>query len=319
MGSLLGEHRSQLLTSRGEEDSLGFETHLRAGRIADVGVVAIEGVGRTRLDRHQAPGTVVLWLPLSGWVQETVNGVAMLAEPGMAMLCRPGLHLRGESSARLRGVSLLLPVERLAAMGFGSGPAVSSLPPVLLGPCPEARAVIGQARRLAALSEGSLTRGEWHPEEEVERLLETLLAWEAVQGAVHDARVSPTRSAAIVAEAEDWMMSHLHLPLRIGDLARQFSLTPRSLQLAFQRERGCSPMQRLKRLRFQALHRLLERVELGAQPLERLLDGVGLPGYGRTRAEFRAWCGSSPQELRHRALNPPLERLNPAPRSAAPG
>jgi transcriptional regulator GlxA family with amidase domain len=63
----------------------------------------------------------------------------------------------------------------------------------------------------------------------------------------------------IVAEAEAWMAARLDQPLRICDLAHELELTPRSLQLAFQSECGCSPMQRLKRLRFEALHRLLER------------------------------------------------------------
>lgn len=317
--SLLGDHSSDLLNSRDEQVSLGFEAHLRAGRISDIGVVAIEGVGRTRLDRHQAADRVVLWVPQSGWVRETVNGEPVLAEPGMAMLCRPGLHLLGESSARLQGFSLLLPAARLAALGFGGETTTGSAPPVLLGPGPVARAVIAQAQRLAALVGRSAVSGAWQPEEEAERLLEALLAWEAVHSPSLQALQSPRRTAAIVAEAEAWLQAHLQQPLRIADLARQLSLTPRSLQLAFQRELGCSPMQRLKRLRLQALHRLLQRPELGAQPLERLLEGVGLPAYGRTRTEFRAWCGSSPQELRHRALSQPADRLSRAPRAAAPG
>lgn len=234
------------------------------------------------------------------------------------MLCRPGLHLRGESSARLRGFSLLLPVGRLAAMGFGEGLPAGLPPPVLLGPGPQARAVIGQARRLAALAGRSDPSGAWHPEEEFERLLEALLDWEVAQRPTRQPQQPPSRSAAIVAEAEAWLQAHLHQPLRIADLARQLSLTPRSLQLAFQHELGCSPMQRLKRLRLQALHRLLERPELGAQSLERLLDAVGLPGYGRIRGKFRAWCGSSPQELRLRVLSQHAERFSRAPRSAAP-
>lgn len=315
---MLGDHRSDLLNSRDELGTLGFEAHLRAGRVADIGVVAIEGVGRTRLDRHQSAASVVLWVPLSGWVQETVNGTPLLAEPGMAMLCRPGQHLLGESSARLRGFSLLLPAERLAALGFGRPAAAGSPAPVLLGPGPQARAVMAQAQRLAALVGCSAASGAWQPEEEAERLLEALLDWEAVQSSGSEALLPPSRSAAIVAEAEAWLQARLQQPLRIDDLARQLSLTPRSLQLAFQRELGCSPMQRLKRLRLQALHRLLQRPELGAQPLERLLQAVGLPGYGRIRAEFRAWCGSTPHELRHRVLNPPADRLNGVPQAAAP-
>lgn len=78
------------------------------------------------------------------------------------------------------------------------------------------------------------------------------------------------------------MAAHLGDPLRIADRARHRSLTPRSLQFAFQCERGCSPMQWPKRLRHRALHSLLCRPELGSEPLEGVLASVGLPGYGRT-------------------------------------
>ena len=302
LGALLGEHRSELLNSRFEQQNLGFQAQLRAGRVDDVSVVAIEGVGRTRLDRHQAAESFVLWLPLMGWVRETVNGEELLAEPGMAMLCRPGQHLQGESSARLQGLSLVLPAARLRALGFGGSNASGPLP-VLLGPGPQAQAVIAQAHQLAALvSRPDQASGGLQPQEEVHRLCETLLAWEQAAGDRASGLQAPSRSAAIVAEAEAWLQQHLREPLRIGDLARQLALTPRSLQLAFQQERGCSPMQRLKRLRLQALHGLLQRPELGSLPLERLLSAVGLPGYGRIRVEFRHWCGSSPQELRHQVL-----------------
>ncbi len=299
---LLGEHTSELVNSRAEQADLGFHAHLRAGRIADIAVVAIEGVGRTRLDRHQRADAFVLWLPLSGWVRETVNGQVLLAEPGMALLCRPGLHLIGESSARLRGLSLVLPAQRLGAMGFGTMPAPSPLP-VLIGSGPEARAVIAQAHQLAAqvchpatLNEAGLA------EQQVQRLCESLLHWEVASSGSASAVHPPSRSAAIVAEVEAWMGAHLSEPLRIADLAHQLALTPRSLQLAFQHECGCSPMQRLKRLRLRALHEQLERGDNGAVPLEELLGSLGLPRYGRTRSEFRRWCGSSPSEHRRDAL-----------------
>ena len=319
LSALLGEHRSELLNTRYETDNLGFQAHLRASQLAGVGVVAIEGVGRTRLDRHQAAESFVLWLPLKGWVRETVNGEEVLAEPGMAMLCRPGQHLRGESSARLQGLSLVLPVEPLRALGFGA-PGSARPQPVLLSPGPAAQAVIAQARQLADLvcNSGPASSG-LQPQEEVQCLYETLLDLEAVHTEGSASPPPPSRSAAIVAEAETWLQERLQQPLRIADLARQLALTPRSLQLAFQRERGCSPMQRLKRLRLQALHRLLQRPELGALPLEALLASVGLPGYGRIRSEFRRWCGSSPQELRHQVLSHAPGRFNRAPGSAAPG
>ena len=303
LSALLGEHRSELLNTRYETDNLGFQAHLRAGQLAGVGVVAFEGVGRTRLDRQQRAENFVLWLPLKGWVRETVKGEEVLAEPGMAMLCHPGMHLRGESSARLKGLSLVLPAERLTALGFATGTAAGRLP-VLLGSGTAARSVIHQAHQLAALVAGNVQGLEGlHPEEQVQRLCETLLDWEAAHTEGSAGPPPPSRSALIVAEAETWLQEQLQQPLRIADLARQLALTPRSLQLAFQRERGCSPMQRLKRLRLQALQGLLQRPELGAVPLEALLASVGLPGYGRTRAEFRRWCGSSPQELRHQVLS----------------
>jgi transcriptional regulator GlxA family with amidase domain len=117
-----------------------------------------------------------------------------------------------------------------------------------------------------------------------------------------EALAAPNRSAAIVAEAEAWMTARLEQPLRIADLARALELTTSSLQLAFQRECGCSPLQRLKRLRFQALHRPLERPDSGVLSLDILFGPVGLPRHGRTRQEFGSWCGSLPSDHRQLAL-----------------
>jgi transcriptional regulator GlxA family with amidase domain len=164
--------------------------------------------------------------------------------------------------------------------------------------------VIAQARRLVALVDPAAPSQGLHAEEEVQRLCETLLDWEAAATADHAAEAIPSHTAALVAEAEAWLRAHLQEPIRIDDLARHLCRTPRSLQLAFQRERGCSPMQRLKRLRLQALHRRLQRQDLATQPVAGLLASVGLPGDGRIRSEFRDWCGASPQELRRQALEP---------------
>ena len=76
-------------------------------------MVVLEGRSSIRLHRHQAPGQVVLWLPQSGWVEETVNGRPLLAEPGTAMLCLPGDELQGDTTAVLKGVSLLMPASLL--------------------------------------------------------------------------------------------------------------------------------------------------------------------------------------------------------------
>jgi AraC-like DNA-binding protein len=299
LAGLLGDHRSDLLNSRFEQADLGFQAHLRAGQIGNVGVVAIAGVGRTRLDRHQAADSVVLWLPRRGWVREQINGQEHLAEPGMALLCRQGQHLRGESSARIEGLSLILPARWLQDLGLGSG----ARHPALIDRGPEARAVIAQVHQLATLVERPATANAGlHPEEQVQQLGEALLNWEAAATGQAEAPAAPNRSAAIVAEAEAWMTARLEQPLRIADLARALELTTRSLQLAFQRECGCSPLQRLKRLRFQALHRLLERPDHGVLSLDILFGSVGLPRHGRTRQEFGSWCGSLPSEHRRLAL-----------------
>ncbi len=55
----------------------------------------------------------MLWLPESGWVDETVNGHPLLAEPGTAMFCLPGDELQGDTTPVLKGILLPMPASLL--------------------------------------------------------------------------------------------------------------------------------------------------------------------------------------------------------------
>ncbi|MFV0295073.1 MAG: helix-turn-helix domain-containing protein [Hyphomicrobiaceae bacterium] len=75
----------------------------------------------------------------------------------------------------------------------------------------------------------------------------------------------PTRDERIVAEpgdlivrrAQEYISAHSSEPIRISDLATQFGVGLRSLQVAFQRRVGCSPREFLIRCRLQNAHQRL--------------------------------------------------------------
>lgn len=54
--------------------------------------------------------------------------------------------------------------------------------------------------------------------------------------------------------AEEYMRSSAHLPLSLSDICAVAGVNARTLQHAFRRYRGCSPMAFLRRLRLQAAH-----------------------------------------------------------------
>ncbi len=74
---------------------------------------------------------------------------------------------------------------------------------------------------------------------------------------------------------EEWMEAHLSERIGIEDLARAVRLAPRSVQYAFRRYRGCTPMQAL-------LARRLERARmelLMAGPVSTVTEVATLCGF----------------------------------------
>lgn len=98
-----------------------------------------------------------------------------------------------------------------------------------------------------------------------------------------------------VLRAEEIMAAHHADPLSIAEVARQLDITPRSLQLAFQRHRGFGPREALNRLRMEAVRDRL----LAASPndnVSRIALECGFAHLGRFAVAYREMFGERPSD-----------------------
>lgn len=280
----LGHHRSRLLSG-----SIGFEARILAGAVDEFRVLWLSGSGTLELLREQC-GHGVLWLPVQGLSQETINGEVHVAEPGMGLLFRPGDQMSGLTAERMQGVSILLPERHLQ----GSGPSS----PLLYRGSTE-RQVLESARRLVEAASQQSPGASFAAEALVNDL------WQLCNPPASDRRrgsLAAERRRSTVAGACLWMEDHLAERFSVMELSAALYVSVRTLQYSFQTELGCTPMAEAKRLRLRRLQRLLQNPELRNHGIAELMQMVGLLACGQTAADYRRWCGESPRRTRQIAM-----------------
>jgi len=112
----------------------------------------------------------------------------------------------------------------------------------------------------------------------------TLLAMDQPQG-----RFSPLLG---------WMRERLDQPLNVERLASQAAMSPRNFARAFAAETGLTPARSVERLRVEVAR---ERVEAGAEPIDRIARATGFGDPERMRRAFVRAFGQPPQALRRAA------------------
>lgn len=100
-----------------------------------------------------------------------------------------------------------------------------------------------------------------------------------------------------VEHALAYMERHLGEVIALKDLCDACHISPRTLQVSFQKVRGCTPLQALQEIRMINLRtHLLQRVEL-----RKACAQVGLPPSGRMAANYKRLFGELPSQTRQRA------------------
>jgi AraC-like DNA-binding protein len=284
LATTLGHHRSRL-----RPGSLPFEAEIRCGGVDEFQVLWLQGTGQLELQREQC-GDGVLWLPIHGLMQETINGHEHVAEPGTALMFRPGDVMTGLTNDVVSGVSVIVPSGYLS----GSGPISP-----LLRQGSVAQRLINAAWALVEAAATRATGDSFAAERLVDALQQ---ACNAMQPDQQPERVTATRRRALVVDACLWMQDRLAQRFSVVDLSAAFNVSVRTIQNSFQAELGCSPMAKLKRLRLHQLRRLLLDPELKDLSVAALMGEAGLLACGVTAADYRRWCGELP--LRTRKTRP---------------
>ena len=276
LANLLGHHRSRLWPG-----SLPFEAQIRSGGVDEFQVLWLQGTGQLELHREQC-GDGVLWLPLNGLMQETINGEEHVAEPGTALLFQPGDVMEGLSTDTVSGVSIVIPARYLSGNGFTS-------PLFRQGVVAQRLIKAGWALvEAAALQPAGATFA-------AERLVDVFHQSCTPRGSSQQReRVTAVRRRALVGDACAWMKNHLAERFSVVELSAALNVPVRTVQTSFQVELGCTPMAELKRLRLWQLRQLLLNPELHQHSVAALMKQAGLLACGVTAADYRRWCGESP-------------------------
>jgi AraC-like DNA-binding protein len=114
-----------------------------------------------------------------------------------------------------------------------------------------------------------------------------------------------------VRRAEEFMEANAERPIALADIAAASGVSARSLQVGFKEYRGITPMEFLRRRRFDLVRQRLLNADAG-QTVAHLVAGLSLGGAGgRFSVEYRKRFGESPSETlaRARGGEPPAEPL----------
>lgn len=113
----------------------------------------------------------------------------------------------------------------------------------------------------------------------------------------------------------DWLLAHLHEPVRLSDLEQRSHYSRRSLQQAFKQRFGCGPMQWLRQQRLSRAKLLLEQPGFRGSLLE-VAQACGYLSAASFSRDFAARYGERPVRLLRRFRERNLSRrLDPS----APG
>ncbi|MCU1526689.1 MAG: transcriptional regulator, AraC family [Frondihabitans sp.] len=109
-------------------------------------------------------------------------------------------------------------------------------------------------------------------------------------------RSVPEPLGDLFAETREWALAHLDEPLTLDALAQNARVSARTFSRRFVEDTGYTPMQWILRARVDLARELLERTDLGVEPIA---DRVGLGTGANLRLHFQRILGTSPTEYRH--------------------
>jgi AraC-like DNA-binding protein len=284
--SVLGHHRSLLLGPAST-----FSARYRLSEAGPLQTLHIQGSGELELEREQC-GCAVLWIPLRGISEERVNGHRLEIGPGNVLLIRPGDQLLGRTAPHLEGLSVLLPDTIHSKLATHNGG--NARHGLLLGTEAEQQRLTSAAiELLKAVQRQDRCRA---------MAAQALLEHVEILSAPSKSRqlLGERRRWQLVVEASRWMEARLQQPFGIAEIAGALACPPRTLQDAFARELGRSPLAQARLLRLRALRRCLQDQRHDGETIASLMGRCGLLACGATARAYAACFGELPRATRAR-------------------
>lgn len=262
-------------------------------------VLRVSSAGISDLRFRQRPDMVSVAIATCGRLQGEVAGrpfAAVLNQVSCVLLPDDLLDLRATSPV-LAALVVQLPLQSLLDACRRQGavqPELRLLNDALNGQEPLLMACCEQLLQLALRPQGEARSALALPlEASVLGAMASVLVGsdQLPHGCLQDAQ------ALHVEHAMSYMESHMAEMIALRDLCQACYISARTLQVSFQRVRGCTPLQALQEIRLASLRKhLLNRVDL-----KEACALVGLPPTGRMAANYRRLFGELPSQTRQRS------------------
>jgi len=307
-------YRSELLAP-----ASAFSTQIFGGHTGSLHLSRVRTTGAMQV-RAQLPGdSYAIVLAVSGALEHRVAGELVWVRPGSALVQSPFQPVEVQTPERFELLFLrldrnLLTCELEKVLGRKTNA------PLVFSPSFDVRTQGGRRfRRLVFnLSEllrpgrglpGSARFDNLQVDNLAHHLPARLLENELVHLLLETQRHNYTRLLARTYDADPWQVraaeeyisDNAHLTLSLGDICFAAGVNSRTLQHGFQRRRGYTPMQWLRRVRLERVHQDLSRPD-HATTVTQAASRWGFLHFGRFAAEYQAHFGEKPSEtlLRYR-------------------
>lgn len=142
---------------------------------------------------------------------------------------------------------------------------------------------------------GSFLRTRSAVSASLERVLLSLFVELLVSGKTDGVQAPQDLAECNVCRIEAWIEAHLDRDIGIDDLAAAAGTSGRSVQIAFRRLRGCTPLQAVQRRRLEHARRLHEAAALQTSVTSTALD-CGFSHLGRFSRAYHTVFGEKPSQ-----------------------
>jgi AraC-like DNA-binding protein len=287
-----------------------FSTQIFGAQSPRISLSTVKTTGAMKVYAQLPHDSYAVVLSLSGEVEHRVNGEIVPVRSGWGLVQSPLQAVEACTPERFELLFLKLgrdnlvqELEKMLLRGINA--------PLVFSPCFNLRTEAGQRFRRLVLSlcahlDQARTAGS--TQEPQQRLAAHVLENDLVSLLLEAQRHNYTRLLVRsryagpwqVRAAEEYMSANAHLPLSLGDICMAAGVSSRTLQHSFQRKRGYTPMQFLRRLRLERVHD-----DLG-QPnqmttVTKVASRWGFMHFGRFAAEYQARFGERPSETLQRS------------------
>jgi AraC-like DNA-binding protein len=294
-------HRLDVSPGRG-----GLDVVHNLGRIGEVGLHYLRYGAEARIAPEPLTDFYMVLAPLAGRARVAVGGDAVASDRHRASLLSPGTAVDMVWSADCEQLLVYLPrtlVEDAARTtpDPGSRRSIGFAPGVDL----DSSALRGWMRLVHLAVEELELGGGMLTSDLVTRSLEQSLVLGLLASQPNDSAVTPVRSeprttSLAVRRTRELIETRPEHPWTLADLAAHAGCAPRTLQLAFRRERGWGPLAELRAVRLSRAHADLLAADPHTDTVTEVAARWGFLHLGRFAAAYRERYGLLPSQALER-------------------